>query len=407
MKTVRKRIQTKRSHPFHLVRSWWLGVVALLLLAVGIAIHQREPGPAWPVQGARSGEAATKPVSFGVALGDQLYMSDTAKRTTVLKQIKQAGFTEVRLGLAWHTTEKIEGKYDWSHLDNLMRVVKKTGLQTVFLANTTPTWARLDACKASSACPPKDPSDYANFMAAAADRYKDYDIAAWEVWNEQNGNNFWKPQPNVTQYADLLKATYPAIKQVDPEATVLVGGLSGDSVDLIGPNLIDPRTYLKKLYALGAGDYFDGVAYHPYIADYGLPDKRGEYNGWAKMADRGESMRSIMVANGDANKDIWITEFGVPTGGSGPVVTDLSNPPAKADHVTLEVQAKIVQAAVDDLSQMPWVRNFLWHTYKDDTTFTTYWGASFGIWQLDGKPKPMLEVLQEAMRKQVTETAGS
>lgn len=371
--------------------------MALVVLAGGIAIYQREPNPPEPAQKNGTAETATKPVAFGIALGDQLYMSDNAKRTPALKQIKEAGFTEVRLGLAWHATEKIRGKYDWSHLDNLMRVVEKTGLKTVFLANTTPTWARLDACRTSSACPPQDPADYAKFISAAVERYKNHDISAWEVWNEQNGNNFWKPQPNIARYADLLKAAYPAIKKADPNATVLIGGLSGDSVDSVGPNLIDPRTYLKKLYELGARDYFDGVAYHPYIG-VGPLNKKGEYNGWAKMVDRSESIRSIMVANGDANKDIWITEFGVPTGGSGPVVTDSNSPPPKADHVTQAVQSEIVQAAMDDLPRMPWVRNFMWHTYKDDTTAATYWGAAFGIWQLDGEPKPVLKTLQAAMQ---------
>lgn len=373
--------------------------MVLVGLVVGIAIYQREPTP---TQSTQKTEAAVKPVTFGIALGDQLYQSDNAQRTVALKQIKEAGFTEVRLGLAWHTTEKIEGTYNWSHLDNLMRVVKKTGLKTIFLGNTTPTWARLDACKTSSACPPRDTADYARFMAAAVNRYKDYDISAWEVWNEQNGNNFWKPQPNIEQYADLLKAAYPAIKQADPHATVLVGGLSGDSVDSVGPNLIDPRTYLKKLYQLGARDYFDGVAYHPYVG-VGPLNKKGEYNGWAKMDDRNASIRSIMVANGDSNKDVWITEFGVPTGGSGPVATDTNNPPPKADHVTQAVQSEIVQTAMDDLPSMPWVRNFLWHTYKDDATAAKYWGSAFGVWQFDGEPKPMLEVLQKSMRESTAE----
>lgn len=385
-----KQYQRKRSPVGRFFHSWWLGVAIVLAFIAGIALYQKISS--------HVAKNAKEPLAFGVALGDQLYDADYTKRMAVLGRIQKAGFTEVRLSLEWDKTEPTKGKIDWKHIDNLMKVVKKTGLQTVFLANSTPTWARSDLCKNSPACPPENPADYANFMAAAAERYKNQDVVAWEVWNEQNGNNFWKPQPNVEQYAQLLKVTYPAIKKANPSATVLIGGLSGDSVDTIGPNLIDPRTYLKKLYTAGVKDYFDGLAYHPYLG-VGLPTKKGDYNGWAKMNTGANNLRSTMVAHGDSDKDIWITEFGIPTGGSGPVVTDPSNVPAKADHVTLEAQAEIVQAIVISLEKSPWVRNFDWYTYKDDSLAKTFTGAAYGIWQLDDEPKPMLQILQNAMQK--------
>lgn len=123
------------------------------------------------------------------------------------------------------------------------------------------------------------------------------------------------------------------------------------------------------------------------------------------MASSSNNLRSIMVAHGDADKDLWITEFGIPTGGSGPVVTDVHAIPLKASHATITAQTALVQSFMDDLKRMPWVHSFDWYTYQDDSLAKTYTGAAYGIWQFDGTPKPMLKVLQQAMQKSSNEPA--
>ncbi len=374
----------------------------MLLLIGGLAVAQNmnkadRQDESRAVQ-AKTHEDERDSLVYGMALGDMLYESDYNKRAEVLHKLSKAGFEEVRISLSWDKVETRQGAYTWSKLDSLIKAVEKQGLSMILLSNTTPTWARRDVCKTSAGCPPQNPADYAEFMAAAAERYRQHDVNAWEIWNEQNSNNFWKPRPNPEQYSELLKASYVAIKDADPDATVIIGGLSGDSVDLIGPNLIDPRTYLQKLYGLGMRDYFDGLGYHPYLTDVGLPTKKGDYNGWAKMNASNNSLREIMTAHGDADKDIWITEFGIPTGGSGPEVTNPDTIPAKADHASYEAQAEIASRFVSSLNESPWIRNFDWYTYQDDTTAQHFSGAAYGLWKQDGTPKPVLKVLQDGMQ---------
>lgn len=336
---------------------------------------------------------------YGIAMGRTLSRSNPTQRAEILARIKKAGFMEVRVTLNWTNAEPTQGSINWSTNDGLVKAVKKAGLRPILLIDRTPDWARNPECAEDSACPPADPTTYASFVGKAAERYKSYDINAWEIWNEENSNNFWKPNPDATAYANLLKASYKAIKESDPDAVVLVGGLSGDSVDKLGKKMADPRTFLKQLYEEGAKGSFDGVAYHPYIAGGGLPTKVSDYNGWSKMANESTSIRSIMEANGDASKQIWITEFGVPTGGTGPEITDLSSAPAKADHVSYDVQSQIVEAILADMARKDWIRNFDWYTYRDGPDAPTNKGSAFGLWKANGESKPFYKLLRNAMNE--------
>ena len=56
-------------------------------------------------------------------------------------------------------------------------------------------------------------------------------------------------RPDPAAYAALLKASYPVIKAAEPNATVLVGGLTGNDYP-----------YLEALYQDGAKGYLNAVA---------------------------------------------------------------------------------------------------------------------------------------------------
>jgi polysaccharide biosynthesis protein PslG len=87
-------------------------------------------------------------------------------------------------------------------------------------------------------------------------------------------------------------------------------------------------------------------------------------NGWDRMLNA----RNIMVANGDAAKHVWITEFGGPTNG-----------PATAAILTQAEQAVLLTAGADRASQYPWVAEMCWYSYQDQpganpaTAAVGYW----------------------------------
>lgn len=100
---------------------------------------------------------------------------------------------------------------------------------------------------------------FANYAKQMATHYKGK-IKQYEVWNEWNGGMNNRPGDNASgikyfadTYTALLKATYTAIKSVDPDARV-VGCVSA------GANPF----YVESVVAAGGLDYMDAVSYHPY-----------------------------------------------------------------------------------------------------------------------------------------------
>jgi hypothetical protein len=73
------------------------------------------------------------------------------------------------------------------------------------------------------------------------------------------------------------------------------------------PNGVHDLLYLQALYDAGAAPYFDGLAAHT----YGLTSPPEAEPGPQRLNFRRiELLREIMVANGDAEKQIHITESG-------------------------------------------------------------------------------------------------
>ena len=78
-------------------------------------------------------------------------------------------------------------------------------------------------------------------MAAAVNRYEDGSAfwqrfeadhpeatamspEVWQVYNEQNINEFWPSGPSPNKYAVLLDNSARAIRSADPSAKVMLGG---------------------------------------------------------------------------------------------------------------------------------------------------------------------------------------
>lgn len=56
--------------------------------------------------------------------------------------------------------------------------------------------------------PPKgstELSHWGNFVSDVVSRYRGH-VAQYEMWNEPNISEFWKPSPSPTDYAALLRA---------------------------------------------------------------------------------------------------------------------------------------------------------------------------------------------------------
>ncbi|MCB1091631.1 MAG: DUF4347 domain-containing protein, partial [Verrucomicrobiae bacterium] len=177
-----------------------------------------------------------------------------------LDMSKAAGITSMRIDISWAVDEATKGTYDWSTTDSLVTKILAHQMSVLGMIYDTPTWL---SGSTNPHTPPSDPAKFAAFAAATAKHYLGQ-ISAWEIWNEPNLSVFWTTGRDAAAYTRLLKAVYPAIKAVNPNAVVITGGLSPEP----GTGLPGAVAYLAAMYAAGAAGYFDAVGLHPYYYPY-------------------------------------------------------------------------------------------------------------------------------------------
>ena len=302
---------------------------------------------------------------FGIAAGGQLQWLSAEDLAWELDEYAEVGAQWVRFDFNWSRMEPEQGVYDWWRHDAVVEAAAARGLNVLGIIAYTPDWARPPGT--DNKYPPTDPGDYAAFVARVVERYAPMGVRHWELWNEPNHRNFWKPCPDVAAYTGLLTAGYAAVKAVDPDAFVVSGGLS-PAVDN-GCN-IAPRTFLAGIYASGGRGSFDAFGHHPYSFP-AYPSEQHGWSAWYQMTGASPSLRSIMEENGDGDKQIWATEWG-----------------AKIGSVDEETQAAMVSEAYSLFGSYEWAGPMFLYTYRDSD--------SFGLVRGDGSRRPSWYAYQEA-----------
>ncbi len=216
--------------------------------------------------------------------------------------VNDMGFSWAKGYINWATVEPEPGQFRWIDPDNVVKAFGDQQLDIMFRVHGTPAWARPSETLLSH--PPSDLTDFANFLTALVTRYKGQ-VAAYEIWNEPNLYYEWgNLDPDPVAYTEMLKTAYRAIKAVDPEALVISGGLATTGQG--SRTAMGDLEFLQQMYDAGARGYFDAFGSHPYA--YGLAPNETHPDGLS--FDRVVNQHEVMVANGDADTPIWITEVG-------------------------------------------------------------------------------------------------
>jgi hypothetical protein len=166
--------------------------------------------------------------------------------------------------------------------------------------------------------------DAADFMGMAAARYCGK-AGAIEVWNEENLDVEWHDKRGLTAplYMDMLKKAYTSIKAQCKDTIVVSGAPTPNGV--MSSTAIDDVAWLHLLYQSGMSNYVDAVGAHPSgfrsspLVTMATPGAVGDYANHRSFffQETMNSYRAVMVQYGDANKQIWATEFGWPVGTGG------------------------------------------------------------------------------------------
>jgi hypothetical protein len=150
----------------------------------------------------------------------------------------------------WRDIEPHKDKFDWSEADRIVAMVAKYKLDLAIAVAYQPEWAGggypLNG-------PPRDMSDFAEFMAALAQRYRGL-VRAYEIWPGPNVSENWGGQgPDPQRYAEMLIDGYWFVKEQDPFALVISGGLV-QTADHDGTS-IPPLLFLEALTEVNGVDH--------------------------------------------------------------------------------------------------------------------------------------------------------
>ena len=242
----------------------------------------------------------------------------------------------VRVDLDWYWLEPTSCPgtciADWSGIDDTVNAAVARGFRVLLILDYAPSWAN-GGMNAGHYYPTRDhDADWVDLVDAAVAHFGDK-VQAYEIWNEPNqmefgdfvtpGNDEARVPERKKRYWELVKLAYPRIKAGCPTCVVLAGGSGGGGTPA-GP-ASSASAWLQAGYDQGARNYFDAVTHHPYYNAYygvawtscaqpwlvpmGMPYRVENGAGCGLLS----AVRNVMVANNDAGKKIWGTEYGLPT----------------------------------------------------------------------------------------------
>ncbi len=319
---------------------------------------------------------------LGVSTGGPFMWLPDADLERELTAIQSSGVGWLRIDVDWSAIESTRGRLNWANTDRIVAAAERRGMSVLAIVTYAPGWAQVSGVASGDTHgQPADPAQFAAFARTAASRYANR-VAAWEVWNEPNLKSFWAPRPDVAAYTRLLQATYPAIKSVVPNTPVISGGLA-PAVDASDGSELSPVSFVRRLYAAGGGRSLDALAVHPYSYP-AMPTDTSTF-AWNTF-QRLQLMRDLMVAAGDGGKQIWLTEFGAPTGTSQVSVSEAT-------------QAEMIRTGIQMARERSWIGPLFVYNGRDYGTDANNAEENFGLVRNNYTPKPAFAAVLDAARQ--------
>jgi hypothetical protein len=320
--------------------------------------------------------AGAVPEDFFGVNGQMLPLLSAQDQQRHLAAMAAGGLQFVRHDASWVHVEPeppdpVTGAhaYNWDVLDRQVALYAGNGLRWLPIIDYSTAWS--GRIRGDYFSPPADSRQYAAYAAAVARRYgqggdfwrerpqlRQLPVTKYEIWNEENTEFFWRGQADAPErYAELYLAARGAIKAVDPDARVIVGGLALEKTGVTDPDDFVTRMYRHRPELVGN---VDAVGFHPYTPGIG-----GVYS---KLRE----IRATLSRVGAGNVPLELTELGWTT------VT------ASESH-RAESLARLADELPRSDCNVASLAPHTWLTSERNAADPEDW---FGIFNLDGTPKP-------------------
>ncbi|HEX6506689.1 MAG TPA: cellulase family glycosylhydrolase, partial [Chloroflexota bacterium] len=235
------------------------------------------------------------------------------------------------------------GKYSWEPYDRIVNEERRAGLHILGLLDYSNTWSFQDHASVPHSAISRVSADFARYAFAMARHFRGR-ITYWQIWNEPNTEQFWQPFPVAGDYATLVTAASRAIRRADPNAHVVLAGVSGMDLSFV-------RDVAARTHA------FDVVAVHPYRS---LPEP--------SFAGQVSSLRTL-------RHPVWFSEIGWAAGDGCDGCYD------ETEQARYLVRFYTLAAAAG-------IQRVFWYDLRDDVQSTTNPEAHFGLVRRDLSAKP-------------------
>ncbi len=282
------------------IRAKILAIATLSLLAAFLSTLP----PTTSVRQVQAAPAPQTTIGYGIIANESRY-----------NLVKAMGFNWIKINLSWKSVEGTKGIIgSWSSYDAAVDTARSNGFSILMRVDDSPQWA---SGSTASNAPPIDDNDLANFMYLVAQHFKGK-VQAYEIWNEPNLSIEWGNQPpDPIKFGRMLKALYPRVKQADPSAIVVTGGVSTTG-DVSSPGAYSDIEYIARLYdpnmdrnpSDGFKGYFDAIGSHPYGGPYPPEQDPWSPPNMGTYFRRAWQHHQMAQEWGLEDVQIWATEFG-------------------------------------------------------------------------------------------------
>ncbi|MGK2956787.1 MAG: hypothetical protein ACSLFI_14110 [Solirubrobacterales bacterium] len=213
-----------------------------------------------------------------------------------------------RMPIDWGVIQREQGgQMNWAWIDAMVAATAERNIDFLPTMYNSPKWVALDH-RRMPIWNPDVIAKWRAFLQSAVSRYgadgsfwvSNPDVPyrpvlKWQIWNEPNIGNFAFPV-SPRRYARLVMISANVIRNVDPDAKIVAGGLYAKPPRDTG---IEASVFLDRLYRTrGFRSSFDIAAIHPYATTTGL------------SIQRTFPVRRSLNRHKDRSKHIMITELG-------------------------------------------------------------------------------------------------
>jgi hypothetical protein len=344
----------------------------LLVLALGVMLVAAAPAAAKPHKRKKP------PPALKAIWGPNTLPNGTS----AFPVYKRLGVDVLEIQLLWSRVAKTrpvnprdpaDPAYTWGPaLDEAYREARAQKIKLAIMVKSTPAWANGGQPENFS---PTRPRDYADFLAAAARRYKK--VRHWMVWGEPSRPENFQPMPanspvGPRAYALLLDRAYGTLKKLNKK-NVVIGGMTWTFGD------VPPAKFLRWMrLPNGKPPRLDWFGHNPFSRRF--PDLRpGLYNPDVRDFDDLDTFaREVRKTYKKIKRKprLWVSEF---------TVGSSRRSGAFDFFVTEAEQARWVKAAYREARRYRPIAGLGWYTLLDAGDPEP---NGYGLLRADGSTKP-------------------